>query len=395
MTFGTTNPGQVNSSQTNPITGRNRRAIGVFPNRHDAEHALHELRDSSFPMDRVSVIARDGDRQNDIAGAEVSDRVGNKADDGAKVGAVSGGALGGLTGLLVGLGALAIPGIGPVMLAGATATALATTLAGGAIGAVTGGLLGALVGLGIPEERARVYNDRVARGDYLVMVEGSDQDIARAEAILHHRGIEEYGVYDAPDATTVATTAPTPYPQPTSRTAVNLGDTLGSDLRRRAIGFFSHRRDAEAAVQELRTSGFPLGQISLVAQNLERQGTFADIDVRDRIDDNPFGVVAERLNFLRNRLTRGDYLVSVRGTEAEIQQAAAILNRHSIQEFSTYDQSEFEADRSQGDRLLSDRTQRTQIDRSSGIDTPIDASSRSTVDDQPNIGIVDRRSEAR
>jgi len=44
--------------------------------------------------------------------------VGNKADEGAATGAVTGGAVGGLTGLLVGLGALAIPGIGPVMLAG-------------------------------------------------------------------------------------------------------------------------------------------------------------------------------------------------------------------------------------------------------------------------------------
>jgi len=55
--------------------------------------------------------------------------VGNKADE-ALAGAVTGGA-GGLTGLLVGLGALAIPGMGPVMLAGATATALATALSGG------------------------------------------------------------------------------------------------------------------------------------------------------------------------------------------------------------------------------------------------------------------------
>jgi hypothetical protein len=79
------------------------------------------------------------------------------------------------------------------MLAGATATAIATTVAGGAIGAVTGGLLGALVGLGIPEERARVYQDRISRGHYLILVEGTDDEISRAEAILRHRGIEGVG----------------------------------------------------------------------------------------------------------------------------------------------------------------------------------------------------------
>jgi len=91
---------------------------------------------------------------------------------------VTGGAVGGLTGLLVGLGALAIPGIGPVMLAGATATALASSFWRGDC-AAAGGLLGALVGLGIPEERARVYNSRLSQGDYLVIVDGTDDEIRR------------------------------------------------------------------------------------------------------------------------------------------------------------------------------------------------------------------------
>ena len=213
--------------------GRNRRAIGTFPNRSAAEQALHELRDSGFPMDRVSVIAKDSTRNETIAGADVRDRAGsvrdrvadrdrtgdvrdrddNKADDGAKVGAVSGGALGGLTGLLVGIGALAIPGIGPIMLAGAAATALATTVAGGAIGAAAGSLLGGLVGLGIPEERARVYNDRVSAGEYLVIVDGTDAEIDRAEAILNHRGIQEWGVYDVPTTEAAARTQTTPVSQ--------------------------------------------------------------------------------------------------------------------------------------------------------------------------------------
>lgn len=181
-------------------SNRIRRAVGTFPNHAAAERALTELRDSGFPMDKVSVVAKDTQHHDRIAGVETSDRVGNKADDGAKAGAVSGGALGGLTGLLVGLGVLAIPGIGPVMLAGAGATVLATALSGTAIGSLAGGLLGALVGLGIPEEHARGYHDRVTRGEYLVMVEGNDTDLARAEAILSHRGIEGWGIYDVPGA---------------------------------------------------------------------------------------------------------------------------------------------------------------------------------------------------
>jgi hypothetical protein len=175
-----------------------RRAIGVFASRAEAEHALDTLSDSGFPMDRVSVIARDADRQDNIAGVNVQDDLDNKADEGAATGAVTGGVLGGGTGLLVGLGTLAIPGIGPVMLAGAAATALATTLAGGAIGAAAGSLVGALVGLGIPEDRAKVYGDRMASGGYLVMVDGNNAEISTAETILNSKGIQELGVYDTP-----------------------------------------------------------------------------------------------------------------------------------------------------------------------------------------------------
>jgi len=53
-------------------------------------------------MDKVSIIARDAARQDDIAGVDVSARVGNKADEGASAGALTGGTLGGITGLLVG-----------------------------------------------------------------------------------------------------------------------------------------------------------------------------------------------------------------------------------------------------------------------------------------------------
>lgn len=186
-----------------------RRAIGTFPTVHAAEQALHELERSGFPMEKVSVIARDN-RTNSLAGVDVNKPVGNKADEGAKTGAVSGGALGGLTGLLVGLGVLAIPGIGPVMLAGAGATVLATALSGTAIGAATGGLLGALVGLGIPEKEAKIYSDRVSRGDYLVMVQGTDVDIQHAEQILKRHTIQDWGIYNTTDASHTETVKQAP-----------------------------------------------------------------------------------------------------------------------------------------------------------------------------------------
>ncbi len=180
-----------------------KRATGLFYSRDEAEAAVRALRDAGYDMDRVSVIARDADQ---IGGHDTTEDVGNKADDGAAAGAVTGGTLGGITGLLVGLGALAIPGIGPILLAGAEATAIATTLAGAGIGAAAGGLIGALIGLGIPEEKAKVYNDRVKGGSFLVIVNGTAAEIARAKDIMEHNGVEEFGIYDVPGARATAVT---------------------------------------------------------------------------------------------------------------------------------------------------------------------------------------------
>lgn len=181
-----------------------KRAAGLYYSRDEAEAAIRALRDAGYDMDRVSVIAKDADK---VSGHETTEEVGNKADDGAATGALTGGALGGITGLLVGLGVLAIPGVGPILLAGAEATAIATTLAGGAIGAAAGGLVGALIGLGIPEEKAKIYSDRVERGSFLVMVTGTAAEIDRVATIMRNHGVEEFDIYDAPLPATAAASA--------------------------------------------------------------------------------------------------------------------------------------------------------------------------------------------
>jgi uncharacterized protein (TIGR02271 family) len=176
-------------------TEQDKRAVGLFYSRDEAESAVRDLKGGGHNMDQVSVIAKDADQ---VAGHDTTEKIGNKADEGATTGALTGGTLGGITGLLVGLGALAIPGLGPIVLAGAEATAIATTLAGAGIGAAAGSLIGGLIGLGIPEEKAKMYSDRVGRGSFLVMVTGTGLDIDRAATIMRQHGVEEFNIYDMP-----------------------------------------------------------------------------------------------------------------------------------------------------------------------------------------------------
>ena len=178
---------------------KSKRAAGLFHSRDKAEIAVRDLKDSGYDMHHVSVVAKDADQ---IDGIETTKSIGHKADDGATAGALTGGTLGGITGLLVGLGTLAIPGVGPILLAGATATTIATTLAGTGIGVAAGGLVGALVGLGIPEKKAKVYRDSVKDGSFLIMANGTPAEVDRADAIMNHHGIDEFGIYDVPQTQT-------------------------------------------------------------------------------------------------------------------------------------------------------------------------------------------------
>lgn len=178
-------------------TGDYRRAVGVFKKRKDIEDVLGALKKSAFDMDRVSLIAR---HIEDVEGAkEITEKHGNEAKEGAGIGATTGTVLGGIGGFLVGVGLLAIPGIGPILAAGVEIPAIASTLAGAGIGAAAGGIIGALVGMGIPEERAKVYNEHVKAGDYLLMVSGTEGDLGRVQTIMREHNVDEFGIFDAPD----------------------------------------------------------------------------------------------------------------------------------------------------------------------------------------------------
>ncbi|MEQ8961802.1 MAG: general stress protein, partial [Coleofasciculus sp. C2-GNP5-27] len=128
--------------------GQYQRGVGVFPTRQATEEALKHLRDANFPINQVSVIARD---EEQIAGVEVHDDTENEAGEGAAAGAVAGGVTGGIVGLIGTLGAIALPGVGPILVGGAAASVIGNTLLGGAVGSAAGGLFGALIGLEVPE----------------------------------------------------------------------------------------------------------------------------------------------------------------------------------------------------------------------------------------------------
>ena len=165
------------------MAGKNTAAFGIFPSHSAAEAAVDRLHAAGFSNDDVSVLMADRQGSKDFAAEKNT-----KAPEGTTAGVLGGGTVGGTLGLLAGLGALAIPGVGPLIAAGPIMGALAGLGIGGAVG----GLVGALVGMGIPEFEAKRYEGRVKDGGILVSVHcDSSEEVARAKELLKAAGGED------------------------------------------------------------------------------------------------------------------------------------------------------------------------------------------------------------
>lgn len=170
--------------------------VGLFDNFNDAENVVRDLENANFAKNDISIVANQTAHAATTGGATTGGATtgtgGTQTGTGAAHGAEAGAVIGGVTGLLVGLGALAIPGIGPVLAAGPLAAALGTTLGatatGAAIGAVGGGLIGALTHAGVPKEEAQYYTEGVRRGGTLVTVNSPDDRAQEAVDIMNGRG---------------------------------------------------------------------------------------------------------------------------------------------------------------------------------------------------------------
>jgi len=171
--------------------------VGVFQDRSRAEEALRALRQAGFSESQISLV-RKGSKE------EVHSE-GSKTAEGAATGLVAGAGVGALVSLGMSFGI--IPVIGPILAVGPLAAAFLSAAGGAAVA----GIVGALVGMGIPEDEAKFYENEVGSGRTLVIVK-ADGRYQEAWSIL-----QRYGAYN--QETAVTTTAATASAAGTSRTA--------------------------------------------------------------------------------------------------------------------------------------------------------------------------------
>jgi hypothetical protein len=157
--------------------------VCIATSRTQAEQIVLSLKDANFSNNDISVLMSDQQTTRDFAHEKNT-----KAPEGAVAGTTTGGLLGGGLGWLAGIGALAIPGVGPLIAAGPIMAALSAA----AIGAALGGIGGALIGMGFPEIEAKQYESKLAEGNVLISVHTEDsKEIDRAKQIFESHAAED------------------------------------------------------------------------------------------------------------------------------------------------------------------------------------------------------------
>ena len=157
--------------------------FGIYKTREGVESAVDALKIGGFSASDISVLLPDNKGSQEFAHTK-----GTKAPEGAATGAGTGVVIGGTLGWLAGIGALAIPGVGPLIAAGPIVAALA----GAGIGGTVGGISGALIGLGIPEYEAKRYEGYIKDGGILLSVHAESPKWAvKATEILESTGAED------------------------------------------------------------------------------------------------------------------------------------------------------------------------------------------------------------
>ena len=158
-----------------------------------ADDVIRRLIDRGVDRDHISVMGSNFQSQTRIAGFI------SKKDvilGGLRTGAVFGSLFGSLLSLLTGVGVLFIPFIGSVVAAGSISSVLLGAATGAIAGSAGAGLASALSTLGMPEDKATIYETRLKAGEFLIMAEVPANKSGEYQLLIESAGGEEIHVSD-------------------------------------------------------------------------------------------------------------------------------------------------------------------------------------------------------
>jgi uncharacterized membrane protein len=164
--------------------------VAIYDSHSQAEEAVKELQRSGFDMKKMSIVGKDYHTDEHVVGYY---NTGDRMKYWGKLGAF----WGGLWGMLFGAAFFAIPGIGPILVAGPLVAWIVGALEGAV---VVGGLsaLGAgLYSIGIPKDSVVKYELALKSDKFLVLAHGTTDEVAKAKDIMQSARPVEVGLHAA------------------------------------------------------------------------------------------------------------------------------------------------------------------------------------------------------
>ncbi len=155
--------------------------VAVYATHAEAEEAVKELQRGGIDMASLSIVGRGTHTDEQVVGYyNTGDRV--------KYWGGAGAAWGGFWGLLFGSALFAIPGFGPLLLAGPIVAWVVGALERAALLGGLSALGAALYSIGIPKNSVVEYELALKTDQYLLLVNGSESQVEKARDAIVNTG---------------------------------------------------------------------------------------------------------------------------------------------------------------------------------------------------------------
>jgi uncharacterized membrane protein len=151
--------------------------VAIYDTHPQAEEAIRNLQKSGFDMKKLSIVGKDYHSEENVTGYYST---GDRMMYWGKLGAV----WGGFWGLLFGAAFFAIPGIGPVLVAGPLVAWIVGALEGAVVMGGLSAVGGALYGIGIPKDSIMKYESALKADKFILLAHGTAAEVAEARDII-------------------------------------------------------------------------------------------------------------------------------------------------------------------------------------------------------------------
>lgn len=186
----------VDTAASQPSNSAAERSVtAIFKEREQVDNVIRRLLDRGVTRDDISVVGKNFHSETKIAGFITKKDV---ILGGLRQGAIFGSLFGSALALLTGVGVLFVPFIGTLVAAGPLGAALLGAASGAIAGSAGAGLISAFVALGLPEDKAAVYQTRIEAGEFLVAVEVPANKSGEIQLLLESAGGEEIHTNETP-----------------------------------------------------------------------------------------------------------------------------------------------------------------------------------------------------